>query len=309
MPKILITGTNGMLGQHLVTLLKNKTNWEILATARGENLLKDKTGYEFRTMDIRDERSVKNIFKTEKPDFVVHGAAMTQVDDCEKQKQRCWETNVLATRYLLEAARKQGAFFTFISTDFIFDGEEGPYKEDALPNPLSYYGMSKLAAEMLLNGADMDYTILRTVLVYGVPEDASRSNIVLWVKKSLEEGKSIKVVDDQWRTPTLVQDLAEGCRLVIEKKENGSTIDPVYNISGKELLTPYDMSLKIAAYFDLDASLITRADASTFSQTAKRPARTGFILDKAEQHLGYHPHSFEEGLVVVKQRLMERQGN
>lgn len=299
MPKILITGTNGLLGQHLLALLKKNTDWELLATARGENRLNDKNGYAFRTMDIADKKSVEKVFEEEKPEFLIHGAAMTQVDDCEREKQRCWTTNVLATQYLLEAARQQHTFFTFISTDFIFDGKEGPYTEDGLPNPLSYYGMSKLAAEMLLVGSGLGYTILRTVLVYGVPEDAGRSNIVLWVKNSLEAGKPIKVVDDQWRTPTLVQDLANGCKLVIDKKLAAADLASVYNISGKELLTPYQMALKIAEYFNLDASLITKADATTFSQTAHRPARTGFILDKAEKDLGYYPHSFEEGLAIV----------
>ncbi len=307
MPKVLITGTNGLLGQHLITLLKRNSAWEILATARGENRLKNKEGYTFRAMDIGDEQAVRTVFEEEKPEFLIHGAAMTQVDDCEKEKQRCWTTNVSATRYLLEAARRQRTFFTFISTDFIFDGKEGPYGEDALPDPLSYYGMSKLAAEMLLRGSELAYTILRTVLVYGVPEDTTRSNIVLWIKRSLEEGKQIKVVDDQWRTPTLVQDLAEGCKLVIEKRLEGSgELAPVYNISGKELLTPYQMALKTAAYFKLDASLITRADATTFSQVAERPARTGFILDKASSDLGYRPHSFEEGLALVEKGLRKR---
>ncbi len=306
MPKILITGTNGLLGQHLITLLKQNTAWQILATARGENRLKDKEGYAFRSMDIEDEQAVKSVFEEEKPDFLIHGAAMTQVDDCEEEKDRCWHTNVLATRYLLEAARQQKTFFTFVSTDFIFDGVDGPYTEDALPAPLSYYGISKLAAEMLLRGSGIAYTILRTVLVYGVPEDTTRSNIVLWLKKSLESGKQIKVVDDQWRTPTLVQDLAAGCKLVIEKKLQACRLAPVYNISGEELLTPYQMALKMADFFNLDASLITRADATTFSQVAKRPARTGFILKKAKHDLGYQPHSFEEGLALVAKLLSRR---
>ncbi len=304
MPKILITGSNGLLGQHLIRLFCQDKRWEITAVARGENRLKNKDGYRFCSLDIADESGVSTVFEEEKPDFVIHGAAMTQVDDCEKNKEQCWKTNVSATKYLIQAAREQGSFFTFVSTDFIFDGKEGPYKEEALPNPISFYGLSKLAAEMLLQGSGLDFSILRTVLVYGVAEDASRSNIVLWLKKSLESGKQIKVVDDQWRTPTLVQDLALGCKLVADKTlSEKDKLSRVYNISGKELLTPYEMSLKVAAYFKLDASLITRADASTFTQVAKRPARTGFILDRAEKELNYRPHSFEEGLKIVEHAL------
>jgi len=303
MPKILITGSNGLLGEHLVQKFKNKKDWELVATARGENRLMNKTGYRFRILDICDPEQVEDVLLDEHPDYVIHAAAMTQVDGCEEDKNTCWDTNVIATQWLVKAARKVKAYFIFISTDFIFDGAKGPYSEKELPNPLNYYGVSKLAAEMFLEGADIASTTLRTVLVYGVSENKARSNIVLWVKKSLEAGKQIHVVDDQWRTPTLVDDLAEGCRLVIVKKEKGEAPERVYNISGKEVVTPYEIALEVADYFELDQSLITRADASTFSQKAKRPAKTGFLLNRAEQELNYRPHSLQQGLRVVKEKL------
>lgn len=303
--KYLITGSNGLLGQHLVKLLKNKAI-HVVATARGDNRLKDTDGYKYVSLDINDRQQVQQVIANEKPDVIIHGAAMTQVDDCETQKVRCWETNVLATQYLIEAAQQTGASFLLVSTDFIFDGEAGPYMEDALPNPISYYGLSKLAAEMMLLTSGLNAAIARTVLVYGVAEDMSRSNIVLWVKNSLEQGKNIRVVDDQWRTPTLVEDLALGCQLIADGlaaknsgKVKGENQVKVFNISGKELLTPYQMAQQVADFFKLDKSLIERADASSFSQTAKRPPKTGFIIDKAINELGYEPHSFEEGIAVV----------
>ena len=117
---------------------------------------------------------------------------------------------------------------------------------------------------------------------------------MLWVRDSLRAGKTIKVVDDQWRTPTLAEDLAQGCWLLARHSAQG-----IYNISGDELLTPYNMALRVADYFGLDKSLIERADASTFAQPARRPARTGFVIGKARQELGYRPHSFEEGIAIV----------
>lgn len=303
MPKILITGSNGLLGEHLVQKFKNKKDWELVATARGENRLMNKTGYRFRSLDICDPEQVANVLLDENPDYIIHAAAMTQVDGCEEDKNMCWNTNVIATQWLVKGAQKIKAYFVFISTDFIFDGDKGPYSEDELPNPLNYYGMSKLAAEMFLKGADIASTILRTVLVYGVSENKARSNIILWVKESLEAGKQIHVVDDQWRTPTLVDDLAEGCHLVIAKKEKGGTLKKIYNISGKEIVTPYQIAIEVANYFGLDQSLITRADASTFSQKAKRPAKTGFLLNRAEQELNYRPHTLQQGLHVVKEKL------
>ncbi|MGH2645218.1 MAG: SDR family oxidoreductase, partial [Chitinophagaceae bacterium] len=283
----------------------------IIATARGENRLKDKTGYQYTPLDICNESQVTETILNYAPDVIIHGAAMTQVDDCEIKKEQCWQSNVLATQYLIKAAQQAKSSFLLISTDFIFNGESGPYDENALPDPLSYYGLSKLSAEMLLLTSGLRWAIARTVLVYGIAEDMSRSNIILWVKKSLEQKKKIKVVDDQWRTPTLVQDLATGCQLIAEKYlggiEHGTNDDSgIFNISGKDLLTPYEMALKTADHFHLDKSLIERADASSFTQTAKRPPKTGFIIGKAKKLLGYEPHSFDEGIKIVGEGLNTR---
>jgi dTDP-4-dehydrorhamnose reductase len=223
---------------------------------------------------------------------------MTQVDDCERNKDACWDTNVAATRYLIQAAEKYNAFFVFLSTDFIFDGLEGPYREDDPPNPLSYYGASKVAAERMIKNSKLPWAIVRTVLVYGTAIDMQRSNIITWVKNNLQQGKKIKVVDDQWRTPTLVQDLAEGCKLVADKQATG-----VFHISGSEMLTPYEMAVQTAQFFKLDLRLIEKVNAKSFVQPAKRPAKTGFVIDKAVQELGYQPRSFAEGLEIVAKEI------
>jgi dTDP-4-dehydrorhamnose reductase len=295
---ILITGSNGLLGQHLVKTLRQNPSHTIVATARGDNRLKDVSGYTYVPMDISNPGQVQDVIRSNRPEAIIHAAAMTQVDDCELQPERCRKMNVDASGYLLEAADAVSAFFLLVSTDFIFDGLSGPYREQDLPHPLSHYGQSKLDAERLVQADSRSWAIARTVLVYGVAEDLSRSNIVLWVKSNLEKKKPIKVVDDQWRTPTLVQDLAMGCRLITEKKSEG-----IFNISGKDMLTPYQMACQTAAYFGLDSSLIEKADGSTFTQPAKRPARTGFILEKAEKTLGYQPHSFTEGLEIMARDL------
>ncbi|MBK6266655.1 NAD(P)-dependent oxidoreductase [Marivirga sp. S37H4] len=296
--KILITGSNGLLGQKLVQLISSTGNHELIATARGKNRLPESEGYRFVSMDITDQKSVETVISSEKPDVIINTAAMTNVDQCETEREACWKLNVDAVSYLLNAAKANDSFLLHLSTDFIFDGSSGPYKEEDLPNPVSYYGESKLAAEKLLLESDIEWAIVRTVLVYGIAHDMSRSNIILWVKKSLEEGKDIHVVDDQWRTPTLAEDLAKGCFLIAEKKAKG-----IFNISGKDLMTPYEMAIQTASYFDLNKSLITKTDSSRFTQTAKRPPKTGFVLDKAEEVLGYKPHSFKEGIAILSDQL------
>ena len=251
-------------------------------------------------MDITQPEQVQEVIALTKPDVVIHTAAMTNVDQCEFEKEACWAQNVKAVEYLAEVCQKQDIFLVHLSTDFIFDGAAGPYDETAEANPLSFYGWSKYAAEkaVIHAAAPLRWAIARTVLVYGIAYDMSRSNIILWVKKSLEERKNIKVVTDQWRTPTLAEDLAMGCYLIASQEAEG-----IFNISGKDLLTPYEMAVMTADFFELDKELITEADSTTFTQPARRPARTGFILDKPRQVLGYQPRSFREGIALLAEQM------
>jgi dTDP-4-dehydrorhamnose reductase len=296
--KILITGSNGLLGQKLVYLLAKNTAIELVATARGANRLPFTEGYEYQEMDITNAQQVAEVIAKVRPHAIIHTAAMTNVDQCEAEKELCWTMNVKAVEYLVESCEKQAIFFCHVSTDFVFDGANGPYNEDAQPSPVSYYGWSKYAAEEVVKRSTCCWGIARTVLVYGIVSDMSRSNIILWVKKSLEEGKNIKVVTDQFRTPTLAEDLAQGCWLITDKEAEG-----IFNISGKDFLTPYEMAIKTADFFHLDKSLISQANADNFTQPAKRPAKTGFVLDKAINILGYNPVSFEEGIAIVAEQV------
>lgn len=219
---------------------------------------------------------------------------MTNVDECEQQHEACWTQNVTAVENLVAACAARNIHLTHVSTDFIFSGEHGLLTEEAAPGPVNFYGESKLAAERLVQASAGPWAIARTVLVYGTAHEYGRSNIVLWVRDSLRAGKTIQVVDDQWRTPTLAEDLAQGCWLLAKHSARG-----IYNISGRELLTPYQMAVQVADHFGLDKSLLVRVDASSFTQPARRPPRTGFIIEKAERDLGYRPHSFAEGIALV----------
>ncbi|HVI49120.1 MAG TPA: SDR family oxidoreductase [Chitinophaga sp.] len=296
--KVLITGSNGLLGQHLIPVFARQGNYEVIATGRGANRYPHPDNYIYEAANLRTAASVQQLIDKHQPDIIVHSGAMSQVDECEKNKDACWDTNVGATRYLVQAAEKCNAFFMFLSTDFVFDGLSGPYAEDAPVNPICYYGTSKVAAERLVHNSKLQWAIIRTVLVYGISSDPHRSNMITWVRNNLQQGKKIKVVDDQWRTPTLCQDLAEGCRLIADKKATG-----YFNISGNEILTPYDMAIKTAEYFNLDTALVEKISAKSLAQPAPRPAKTGLIITKAETELGYRPHSFAEGLEIVAAEL------
>ena len=290
--KILITGANGLLGQHLVKLLLDTTAHDIIATGKGEpRYIVQDSRLHYYALDITDGMAVHLLFEKLLPDTIVHCAALTQADECELNPIKAWEINVTATRFIVDAAKKINAFLIFISTDFVFDGMNGPYKETDTVNPVSYYGSTKVAAEKAVAESGLPYAIARTCLLYGNILIGTRSNIVSWVKENLEQGKKIKVVGDQWRTPTYVEDLAKGILLIVEKKATG-----FFHISGEDFLSPYDMAVATADYLHLDKSVMEKVDASVFTQSAKRPAKTGFIIDKAKLELGYAPLSFTEGL-------------
>ncbi len=223
---------------------------------------------------------------------------MTNVDACETDHAACDALNVTAVQHIVDACNVYSSQLVHISTDFIFDGKEGPLDEEAIPNPLSYYGWSKLKGEQIVKEKAAKWAILRTVLVYGVVQDMSRSNIVLWAKNALEKQQDIRVVDDQFRTPTLAEDLALGCFLAEDRNANG-----IYNISGKDFMSVYELVERVADFYGLGKSHMHRSDSSTLNQPAKRPPITGFKVDKAIRELGYAPHSFEEGLAVVSKQL------
>lgn len=290
--KVLITGANGLLGQHLTKLLLDK-NYQVVATGRGESRLpfEPSDNYIYHSMDIANAFDTYAVMNREKPDVVVHAAAMTQVDECELQPEQCDRINVQGTAQILTDAETFSSQFIYISTDFVFDGEKGNYSEDDETLPISLYGFTKLQAESMVQTSELPFAIVRTCLVYGNLLKGTRSNIVSWVKDSLEQGKTINVVSDQVRTPTYVGDLAKGIALIIEKKATG-----IYNISGKDWLTPYDIAIKTANKYQLDAGKIVKVDASTFKQPGRRPLKTGFIIEKARKELGFEPISFEEGL-------------
>lgn len=299
--KILITGANGLLGQKLVALLSHEKNVEVIATSKGVNVNSyDLPKYHFCSLDVSDKEQVNRVIEDEKPDVIIHTAAMTHVDECEQDKEKCWHVNVVAVEWLLEAAKKHHAFFIHLSTDFVFSGSSGPHVEVDGHYPVNYYGKTKAEAELLVQQSGVDYAIVRTAIVYGIAPKMSRSNIVLWVKESLENGKSIKVVDDQFRTPTLAEDLAMGCWLIAKQRAQG-----IFHISGEEVYTPYQMALLIAEHFKLDNTLINRTDSSEFTQPARRPPRTGFIIEKAKNELGYTPHTFREGLIYIEDHFQE----
>jgi len=300
MKRVLITGSNGLLGQKLVNLLNGRPAVEMIAISRGYNRNPGREGYEYYDVDITDFKELEKIVRDFKPTDIINSAAMTQVDQCETDKEACDLINHIAVKELLRMSKPLDTRMIHVSTDFIFDGESGPYDENAVANPLSWYGRSKLLAEqeVLKEG---DHAIARTVLVFGYVPGLSRTNIVLWLKESLENGKTVNVVEDQFRTPTFAEDLADGIARILMKDKTG-----IFNISGFELMSIRELAEKVADYWKLDKSLINPILTSSLNQPAPRPPKTGFIILKAETELGYKPHKFEDALSQIERQLKER---
>lgn len=298
MIKVVVTGSNGLLGQSLINLLlKEKDVYKVFGLSRGKNR-SGRDDFSYVSIDITNEKNLKEILLETEPDFIINTAAMTQVDDCEGDKEACDLLNVTVVKWLEQVSDLINAHLIHLSTDFIFDGIKGNYKETDIPNPLSYYGVSKLKSEEVLINSKINYTILRTILVFGKVYDMSRSNIVLWVKSMLEKGKEITIVDDQYRSPTYVEDLALACKIAMDKKAKG-----IFNISSNELLSVYEIVQQIADVFHLDKKLIKPISTSTLNQTAPRPAKTGFDLSKTHKLLEFYPESFRESLQKFRQSL------
>jgi len=293
----LITGSNGLLGQKILKKLVDQ-NSKVIATSKGKNRNKDSNHYTYESLDITNEKEVSQVLNLHQPDVVFNTAAMTNVDLCEDERVLCDKLNVDAVGFLANLCLEIDAHLIHISTDFIFDGEDGPYSEKDIPNPLSYYGKSKYKSEKLLNNHLCKSSILRTIVLFGVAENLTKSNIVLWVKDQLENLNKINIIDDEFRAPTLAEDLAEACVLVAKKKAFG-----IFHICGKDLMSIYDMVVVIANFYNFDVRLINRISTKTLNQKAQRPPKTGFILDKAINKLGYNPHSFEECLIIIDEQL------
>lgn len=300
MKKVLVTGSNGLLGQKLTDLYLTIKDVELIASSRGKNRHPVKDGYTYVELDITNQESINKTITEYKPDTVINTAAMTNVDACEADKASCDLLNIIAVHYLVDAANANNCHLIHLSTDFIFDGKNGPYDEEAEAAPLSYYGRSKLLGEQYIMENCKKWSIARTVLVYGLVADMSRSNIILWAKGALEKGQPINVVDDQFRTPTLAEDLAMGCRLIEHKSAVG-----IFNISGKDFISIMELVKRVADYFKLDKSNINRVSSETLNQPAKRPPVTGFDLTKSKNVLGYNPHSFEEGIALLMDQLAQ----
>lgn len=292
--KVLITGSNGLLGQKLVDYCI-AGGIHFVPTSKGGNRNSKCPEELYQVMDITDREEVLQVISTVNPTHVIHTAAMTNVDQCELNPEECELINVTSVKYLVEACNSIGAHFQLLSTDFVFDGEKGNYSEEDEMNPLSIYAKSKVDAEAIVNSESItDNSIVRTIIVYGHGENLTKSNIIAWAKSALEKGDPLTIVDDQFRAPTWAEDLAAGCMGVFENDQTG-----VFHVSGPETMSIFDLVIRIGNHFGLKTNQVSKISSSTLNQAAKRPPKTGFDLTKSYENIAYKPHTLEETLTIL----------
>lgn len=296
--KILITGSNGLLGQKIVQRCI-KHHIQFIATSKGENRNTNCPDSNYLPLDISVENEVQSLIRKVKPTAIIHTAAITNVDYCEEHPEECMLVNVKATQFLFEAAQEVGAHFQLLSTDFVFDGKNGPYSETDPVNPLSVYAQSKVKGEQILIDSDYkNWSVARTIIVYGTGIGLSRSNMILWALDALPKGQTMNIVNDQFRAPTWADDLAYGCVEIVKRNVTG-----IFHLAGPETLSISEIVRRIARKIGADENLVNEISSETLNQAAKRPPRTGFNLEKAKQVLDYQPLELEKTIDILLNEL------
>jgi dTDP-4-dehydrorhamnose reductase len=297
MKRILICGSSGLLGQRLALMLSSQTDYEVLNTSRQRSFVFDHRLFDYTQLDITKKGDVKSLVSSFHPTTIINAAAASDVDWCEQHREDAWKTNVVGVENLIEATRKVGARLIHISTDYVFDGTHGPYSEDDKPNPISYYGKSKLASENAVRIAEIPHTILRTIVLYGNGIGV-RDSFPTWVIKNLRAGKVVRCSEDQISNPTHVNDIAFAAVKGFELNRNG-----IYHICGSERVSRYQFAVRTAELFGLDPGLIQAVKSADLNQIAPRPPVTGFVTLKAQTELGLKAMDITQGLTFLKREL------
>lgn len=294
--RILITGANGLLGQAVMHIFSRESDYELIQTSFEEKGYVN-FGSDYIQLDITNKEEVKKTVKQYEPKIILNCAAFTDVDKCETEREPCWKLNVDAVKNLIIAGRIYNSKIIHISTDYIFDGRHGPYKEESTPNPLSFYGRSKLASENALTTSGVDYAIVRTMVLYGLGINV-KPNFALWMIDKLKSKEPINIVDDMIGNSTISDDLAYGILKLIEKNRSG-----IYNIAGRDIESRYDFTMKLCEVFNYDNKLVKKIKTKDLNQPAPRPLNSGLITLKAESDLGFKPMDTIEALRYLKYQL------
>lgn len=297
--RVMVVGAQGGLGGVLRELIETETGWQIIEVSRDSIRSGDAT----QPFDTANRSAWRTLFESDewRPDVVVNTAAMTNVDACEVNRTEAWRNNVTLVEHLVAECKRHGKKLIQVSTDYVFDGVNGPYTEHATPNPVNYYGKTKLASENACVGGEINHAIIRTMWLYG-EHRRGRPSFVTWLADALATGASPRVVTDEVGNPTFIDDVAYGIIKVIERDLTG-----VLNIAGPDLISRWDFALAVAAVYELDPATIVPVSSADLGRTAKRPLRSGLITLRAQTMLGLRLTGVRDGLGtcrIIEQRIL-----
>lgn len=288
--RIFVSGGSGLLGSRVAET----------ALARGDEVY---SGYAHNMprfgvpvrLDLQEREGISDLIFKIMPDVVIHTAALTDVDRCELERGLAYRVNVEGTASLATAAEKVGSFMVYVSTDYVFDGRRGMYREDDPTDPVNYYGYTKLLGERLCQGC-----IARTCVIYGSRPASGKVNFALWLLESLRKGRSVRVVTDQFITPTLDTNLAG---MMLEAADRG--LEGVYNLAGSTRISRYDFALELARVFGLDDGLILPSRMAEMRWAARRPSDSSLDTSKARRELSEGPLPIEEALEALRAEVFK----
>ena len=289
--KVLVIGANGFLGQKILKYSKIYAPDDIFFGADIDiSLIPDE--FKKYRLDITRKDQINNMISDLNPDLTILTAAMTNVDACEEFQEKTYAINALGPKNIATAVLDIGGKMIHVSTDFVFDGEKGNYVESDHPDPINYYGVSKLAGENFIVKSGVSYLICRTSVLYGWPFKNQRDNFFSWVYKKLQNGEHLKIISTQINSPTLCDDLASCILKIRHFKEN-----KILHTCGSERISRYDFVLKIAHIFDFNLELIEKT--LKFQQKATRPSDSSMINDKVENKFGVKFKNVQDALVFL----------
>ncbi|MGB9778967.1 MAG: dTDP-4-dehydrorhamnose reductase [Candidatus Bathyarchaeales archaeon] len=293
--KILITGASGLLGSKVAEVAVKK-GFEVYSCYSTHEVI---FGNPLK-LNILDFNSVLSTIEQINPNFVVHAAALTDVDLCEKEKNLAFNVNVLGTKNVVEACKRVNAHLVYISTDYVFSGEKGYYREQDETNPLNYYGFTKLEGEKIVKSSGLSYLIARASVIYGSRPAAGKVNFALWAIEKLKKGEVVKAVSDQFVSPTLNTNLAEMLLEAVERNLTG-----VYHMSGATRVSRFEFVVKLAKIFNLELSLVKAVSMKDLKWVAKRPRDSSLNVDKAKSLLKNKPLEVDEAIKRLKLEVEE----
>jgi dTDP-4-dehydrorhamnose reductase len=293
--KALIFGSNGLLGQSMVR--RFAPEFDIIGASIESDNYNENIEMSYQQIDMAIRSDMHDFLADQQPDLILNAAAYTNVDKCEIEREQCWNANVRAVENIVDSSLNSKTILVHLSTDYVFDGNNPPYREKDIPNPRGNYARSKMASENIVRASHFEYMIIRTQVLYGTG-NCIGPNFVTWTIDQLKNNKKIDIVIDQIGNPTYNHDVSEAIYRLLKSKNYG-----MFHVSGSESISRYDFAIKIAEIFGLNADLIAPITTVRLEQQAPRPANSAFVLDKLYNNIGWLPHNVESGLKLLKKEM------